>query len=283
MQIPDALIAAVRARKAILFAGAGVSSSLGLPLFDVLKAHLCKQLGLADASEYDFPILAEYFLLERGETGRDELLHWMKNIWHPDELNITCSAIHEHIVKLNFPVIYTTNYDAWIEWAFKARGRPYRKIIGVHDLAARKPGEVEIIKFHGDFDSPDSIVLTESSFLSRMSLDGPLDIRLRADSLARPLLFVGYSMSDPNIRFLLFKLQQLWAQHPEGGSKPESYIVVVERNSVQQRLLIQRGVQPIVSDEGDATAALQKFFEALSDAAADGNAGEFAGSGFRAQ
>ncbi|MBV8550728.1 MAG: SIR2 family protein [Acidobacteriaceae bacterium] len=266
MKIPEALVSAVAARKAILFAGAGLSCSLGLPLFDVLEAYLGKQLDLKDWNDYDFPILAEYFLLARQGTGRNELLRWMQEVWHPDGLDISRSRIHERIVKLNFPVIYTTNYDSWIECAFAARGRAFRKVIGVSDLVERKPDEVEIIKFHGDFDDPDSIVLTESSFLSRMSLEGPLDIRLRADSLARPLLFVGYSLSDPNIRFLLFKLQELWEQHSEEKNKPPaSYIVMVERNAVQERLLIQRGVHPIVAEADNATAALQMFFETLSD------------------
>jgi hypothetical protein len=46
-------------------------------------------------------------------------------------------------------------------------------------------------------------VLTETDFLNRLSFDSPLDIKLHADALGRTVLFIGYSMTDPNIRLLL--------------------------------------------------------------------------------
>ena len=264
MNIPETLVQAVRGRKAILFAGAGLSCTLGLPLFDVLTSYLGSQLNLPDWKRYDFPALAEYYLLQT--SASDELFRWMRKQWHRDDIDIQASRAHNCILDLNFPVLYTTNYDSWLECAFAARGVPFRKILNVNDLAETSVDEAEIIKFHGDFDDPSSIVLTESSFLQRMSLDGPLDIRLRSDSLARPLLFAGYSVSDPNIRYLLFRLQQLWAGYSEEWKKPKSYILMVERNEVQERLLRERGVEPIVSEESDASLGLIHFFEALLQA-----------------
>ncbi len=268
MNIPETLVAAIRERKAILFAGAGLSCSLGLPLFDVLTSYLGEQLGLETSNDVDFPILAEYYLLQTQQSGERRLFEWMKQTWHPLDIDISASQAHNYILDLDFPVIYTTNYDSWLECAFDVRQKPYRKIISVTDLADTGPNETEIIKFHGDFDDPSSIVLTESNFLRRMALDDPLDIRLRSDSLAKPILFVGYSISDPNIRFLLFKLQQLWAQNSETRRKPNSYVLMVERNELQERLLLERGVQPIVvSEECDASAGLTGFFRDLVAAA----------------
>ncbi|MBV9225130.1 MAG: SIR2 family protein [Acidobacteriaceae bacterium] len=261
MNIPETLVQAVREKKAILFAGAGLSCTLGLPLFDVLTSYLGSQLKLPDWERHDFPALAEYYLLQT--SASDELFQWMRKQWHRDNIDITASRAHNCILDLNFPVLYTTNYDSWLECAYAARGVPFRKVLSVSDLAETSTSETEIIKFHGDFDDPSSIVLTESSFLRRMSLDGPLDIRLRSDSLARPLLFAGYSVSDPNIRYLLFKLQELWAGYSEAWKKPKSYILMVERNEVQERLLCERGVEPIVSEESNASLGLVRFFEAL--------------------
>ena len=263
MNIPETLVQAVRQRKVILFAGAGLSCTLGLPLFDVLTSYLGAQLKLPEWRRYDFPALAEYYLLQT--SASEDLFRWMRKQWHRDNIDITTSRAHNCILDLNFPVIYTTNYDSWLECSFAARGVPFRKVLTVEDLAETSADETEIIKFHGDFDDPASIVLTESSFLRRMNLDAPLDIRLRSDSLARPLLFAGYSVSDPNIRYLLFRLQQLWAGYSEVGKKPQSYIVIVERNEVQERLLLERGVQPIVSEEGDASLSLIRFFEKLRE------------------
>jgi hypothetical protein len=262
MDVPEKLITAIKQRQVILFAGAGLSSHLGLPLFDVLKAHLGKELGIPNWDELDFPTLAEYYMLKT--KTRDELWSWMKQIWHPENLDVLASEPHRCIVGLGFPVIYTTNYDSWLETAFERAKKPFRKIVSVHDLAEASTGETEIIKFHGDFEDPDSIVLTESSFWRRMSLDEPLDIRLRSDSLGRPILFAGYSMTDPNIRYLLFKLRQLWEQHSDKAKKPTSYLLMQGVNEVQQGLLRERGVEPIVSVGRNANEQLTTFFRTLA-------------------
>jgi hypothetical protein len=265
--IPEALVSAVKQKKAILFAGAGLSCTLGLPLFDALTAHLRARLDLENGRQFDFPALAEYYLLQKPEAAA-ELFQWMKNTWHPGNIDIRSSEVHNYILDLDLPVIYTTNHDSWLECAYSARGKAFKKVVGVRDLAETHPKETEIIKFHGDFEDPSSIVLTESKFLSRMSLDQPLDIRLRSDSLARPILFVGYSVSDPNIRYLLFKLRELWAQHSDGRKKPASYVLMIKRQPVQERLLLERGVEPIVWEEPNPNQALAHFFAALAHAVA---------------
>ena len=263
--IPRTLVAAIKQKRAILFAGAGLSSSLGLPLFDVLTSHLAKELGIGESANIDFPLLAEYYFLQT--SRRDELFEWMRRTWHPENVRIRDSGPHNHIVDLDFPVIYTTNYDSWIERSFQERGKAFRKIVGVKDLAESKHEETEIIKFHGDLDTPATIVLTESDFLRRMSLDEPLDIRLRSDSLARPILFAGYSLSDPNIRYLLYRLRQLWSQYTDEDTKPSSYVLILEPNDIQERLLRERGVEPILFEEESPSAGLTKFFNALKAAA----------------
>jgi hypothetical protein len=259
--IPETLVTAIKQKRAILFAGAGLSSSLGLPLFDALTDHLAKELGIEQRANTDFPILAEYYLLQT--SRHEDLFNWMRQTWHPENIRIRDSEAHNDILDLDFPVIYTTNYDSWLERSFEARGKAFRKIINVKDLADSKPGETEIIKFHGDFNAPSTIVLTESDFLRRMSLDEPLDIRLRSDSLARPILFAGYSLSDPNIRYLLYRLRQLWSQHTDENVKPSSYILMLERNEIQERLLRERDVEPILFEQDDPSAGLTKFFKAL--------------------
>jgi hypothetical protein len=265
--IPESLIRAIKQKRAILFAGAGLSSSLGLPLFDVLTNHLAKELGIKETANIDFPLLAEYYFLRT--PGQDELFRWMREKWHPENIRIQESQAHNDILRLDFPVIYTTNYDSWIERAFEATGKPFRRVINVRDLAKSRPGETEIIKFHGDFDAPNTIVLTESDFLKRMGLEEPLDIRLRSDSMARPILFVGYSLSDPNIRYLLYRLRQLWSQHLDESTKPRSYILMVERDDVQESLLRGRGVEPIVFANDTPSAGLTNFFNALCEAVVD--------------
>jgi len=103
--------------------------------------------------------------------------------------------------------------------------------------------ETQIIKFHGDTISDDSIVLTESSYFERLAFDSPLDIKLRADMLGKSILFIGYSLSDINIRLLIYKLYQLWQKSNNSSKRPKSYLFLPTPNPIQETILNCRGIQ----------------------------------------
>ena len=253
------LIEAIASRQLILFAGGGLSQSLGLPDFRTLISHIGEDLGFAPGSidMADYPVIAEAYQVKHAQLGA--LRSWMDTVWHPPGVDIGRSELHNLIVDLEFPIIYTTNYDRWLERAFEARRKPFHKITNMADLTVPSEGATEIIKFHGDFDDDDSLVLTESSYFRRMMFDTPLDIRLRSDSLGRPLLFLGYSLHDLNTRYLLLRLQELWKSSPHSDQRPKSYIVMTERVEAQEIVLRSRGVLPITiagGDPGRATANL---------------------------
>jgi hypothetical protein len=266
-EIPETLIEGVRRREVILFAGGGISQNLGLPDFTALIQHLAGQLGMSDDhfSLNDYPVIAEAYIQNSGKLGA--LRSWMDTTWHPTSIDVKVSDIHNLIVDLNFPTIYTTNYDRWLEKAFEARGVNHRKITNVADLTHPLDDRIEIIKFHGDFEDDASLVLTESSYFKRMSFETPLDIRLRADSLARPLLFIGYSLHDMNTRYLLFRLQELWQNSDCASRRPLSYVLMSQSQPAQETVLRTRGVEPLVwadEDPGRATRLfLQKLLEAV--------------------
>ena len=113
------LIQSIREGKAILFAGAGLSMNLGLPSFGGLIDHLADELGFnRDLFQMsgDYLSLAEYYYQQKGKLG--PLRSWMDTTWHSSNVDISKSLIHQMIVELNFPTIYTTNYDRWIEKSF---------------------------------------------------------------------------------------------------------------------------------------------------------------------
>jgi hypothetical protein len=255
---------AIKARNVILFVGGGVSMNLGLPSWEELIEKLAEDLGY-DKDLYktlgDPLVLAEYYKLTK---GIGPLRSWMDRKWHNlEQVDITKSAIHRLIVELDFPIIYTTNYDRWIEFAFDAYSKEYVKIADVSDIKDIKEGKTQIIKFHGDFDNDSSIVLTESSYFDRLDFEKPLDIKLRADVLGRSILFIGYSLSDINIRFLLYKLNKLWEQANNTDAKPKSFMLLMKPNPVQERVLENRGIVTIISQNKDPRKGLTHFLETL--------------------
>ncbi len=260
----DELVEAVRGHRVVLFVGAGVSAGLGLPSWREL-IHL-----IADALGYDpdifsrlgdFQTLAEYYVLERGGIG--PLRSKLDLAWHPENIDLGISRVHQAIVELDAPLIYTTNWDRWLERSFERAGRDFQKVVSVRDLPRETSGVTQIVKFHGDFDDDESIVLADSSYLARLDFDTPLDIKLRADTLGRTVLFIGYSLADINMRYLLYKLTRLWLESAYASARPRSFIVLPRTNRVQEAVLESRGVRAIAHNEDDQTEGLRVFLETL--------------------
>lgn len=272
MDMNPELVDAYRQGQLILFVGAGVSRALELPSWRQLIDRMARELG------YDPEVfqtygndltLAEFCRLEH----KGQLKTFWKELdkeWHKDKAwqrdKIASSRLHGLVANSNFDLIYTTNYDRWLELAFKHYAKQNKrrpvKIVGVSDMAKVKPGDVQIVKFHGDFDNFDSIVLDESGYFERFAFESPLDIKLRADVLGRSVLFIGYGLTDPNIRYLFHRLAKLWQGRP-ARQRPVSYIFSYPPNPIQQRVLKEWNIEMLSSEEDDPQKALEDFLEAL--------------------
>lgn len=258
------LALAIREQKVILFVGAGISQNLGLPSFSELVEHLAQELGYDPeifSTHGDYLALTEYYKLEKGTIG--PLRSWIDRTWNTG-IDIRSSAIHKLIVDLEFPIIYTTNYDTWLEQAYDLHKKKFVKIVNVGDLTKVTPQVTQIIKFHGDPEDDSSIVLTESNYFSRLDFESPLDLKLRCDILGKSVLFIGYSLSDINIRYMLYKLNQQW-QRFSGYTdvRPKSFVFLTRPNPVQERVLCSRGIHAIVSDVDDPRKGLTDFLQRL--------------------
>ena len=258
----DQLIQAYRSKSLILFVGSGVSMELGLPSWRQLIDHMAEDINFDPDIYRTFGTdltLAEYHRIRKEKTG--SLNNWMDKEWHAKSINISKSHIHKLIVESNFDLIYTTNYDRWIELAFDNYKKPYQKIVGVNDLAIVDRNKTQIVKFHGDFDDDSSIVLDETSYFKRLEFESPLDIKLRSDTLARSVLFIGYSLEDINIRYLFFKLANLWKKSSNNSQQPLSYVFSSKPNPVQEEVLKQWNIKMISSLNDDPGKGLVEFME----------------------
>jgi hypothetical protein len=137
MEDLEYLVRAIRGRNAILFVGAGVSMTVGLPSWNTLIEHMADELEIALDSAEGQPInyftLAEYYRLRKGSIG--PLRSWMDRHWSVPEKMLKQSRVHELIVELDFPILYTTNFDRNLETAFELRGKSFVKIVDAKDIA----------------------------------------------------------------------------------------------------------------------------------------------------
>lgn len=269
------LVHALRDRRAILFAGAGVSINAGLPPWRELIARMGKEFGFDEGLRYglgvDYPVLAEYYRLRQGSIG--PLRSWMDRNWCVSEQRIRESKVHELIVQLDFPIIYTTNYDRNLEVAYTLYDRDFIKVINARDMAKTVEGVTQIIKFHGDFDDDQSLVITESDYFKRLSFDSPLDIKFRSDSFGKTILFIGYSMHDMNIRLLLHRLWQTWKQSGYEKDRPQSFVFMIERNPVEEAVLNQWGIRVLTEEAETPDQALVSFLTKLREGLDEARAG----------
>jgi hypothetical protein len=219
------LATAIRDRRAILFVGSGVSASLGIPTWDGLVGEIAKELGyepdVFKSLGASYLTVAEFYRLKMGGIGK--LRSWMDRKWTIDEEKLQSSRVHNLIIDLGFPIIYTTNYDRFIEDSYRLLGHAYHKVVGLRDLTNIAVG-TQIVKLHGDFSDDNSLVIAESDYFERLNFESPLDIRLRADVLGKSILFIGYSLSDINVRLLLYRLWKMWGASGYQTEQPKSFV-----------------------------------------------------------
>ena len=104
-------------------------------------------------------------------------------------------------------ITQTTNYDLFLENNFgKDHFQPY---IGQNELLFSTIYEVaEIYKIHGCCSKPDSIVINSHDYDLFVRKSAYLSSKILTLFLERPIIFLGYSVSDPNIRRILRSISE---------------------------------------------------------------------------
>lgn len=97
-------------------------------------------------------------------------------------------------------LIVTTNYDGFIEKQFDNR---IKVRIGNKGLFENTADINELYKIHGSIDDPNSIVITTSDYEKLKRTSAIVNAKILSKLTESPILFLGYSLTDENIRCLL--------------------------------------------------------------------------------
>jgi hypothetical protein len=232
----DHLAERIAREELIVLVGAGASRWAGLPTWSEVACALAKDLAselervLPDAPLRFRPprpdeLLSTETLIRIGEAyrfvcGEERLLRRLRALFRTRHLDPHELPLHALLVRLSAHVtaIYTTNFDDLLERAFSAAGKSYQVVAearDLHDWQYDRVGDrwvprYPIYKLHGSLDRPGTLVFGESDFQRRSDLSAhPIDLRFASDVVGRELLLLGYSFSDPNVRWLWTKLRDL--------------------------------------------------------------------------
>lgn len=281
-----------------LFVGSGMSrryiqSETWAGLLSRFAAKLDKPYAqYASAANGDFPTIAT-------ELANDFHPHWfasddyaLTRIIHSDPQFVSTPLkieISEYVKDLmrNLPVegrefdeleilrksviqgIITTNYDPLLEHLF-----PELEVyVGQEDLLFSNPeGVGEIYKIHGSYSNPDSLVLTQKDYENFGSRNAYLAAKLLTIFVEHPVVFLGYSLSDKNVREILMSIAKVLTKDNIGLLQNGLIFVQWDENATDPRMnktvipmdaLTLPIIEITVSDYDDVFLALSTLKERL--------------------
>lgn len=206
----------------------------------------------------DLQIL-EYFRIKKQNFA--QLTNWMVKYMDAPDDAIAASLLHRALCQLSqCNIYYTTNYDDFLERALRASSRNVQVIATEGDMGFNSSA-TQVVKFHGDFNYPDEMVLSEQQYYKRMKLESPLDLKLRSDLFGRAVLFVGYSFRDMNIAYLFQNVNEVFRQLPNSFSGKRAYILVHNPSDFENRLFHARNIEVIPTFGSDRSAATAEILQ----------------------
>lgn len=108
--------------------------------------------------------------------------------------------------KLNPQAIITTNYDNLLETLLPK----YEAIVGQHVIRQKKSTDIgHILKIHGSVEDCNSIVIEQQDYDHFFKKQIYLIAKLFTYFMEHPIIFIGYSLSDENIKSILYNVKQI--------------------------------------------------------------------------
>lgn len=217
MPWPVALVAELASRRCLFFLGAGASAGcLGAdgatrpPLWPAFLGALKAAAPAGTDFTAADSLLAKEKFLDAAEVLLSKLpaADFSRVVREKFvQPRFASSAVHLSVLTIDPKIVVTTNYDdIYDTFCRKGIARDgynvckYYEDHLVNDL--RSPVRL-IVKAHGCVSDPSRIVLTRSQYFKERQLHASFYNVLDALFLTNTVLFVGYSLSDPDIQLVL--------------------------------------------------------------------------------
>ncbi|NSV39001.1 SIR2 family protein, partial [Enterococcus faecalis] len=127
-------------------------------------------------------------------------------------------------------VIITTNYDNLTEKLLAEKGISPKIYIGQNGFFDKTIDWSELYKIHGDVDKPKSIVINKEDYALYDSNSILISAKILSNMIESPIIFLGYSLTDRNVRKLLKDFASQLPQEDVRKSSNRIFIVEYKEN-----------------------------------------------------
>lgn len=214
-----ALVDELCGRRVIIFLGAGATMSCvrtpppGLssktPSWPQLLEMLSAEASFScDDTEHVQKLTDKERYLDAAEVIRSKISNQeYSRILAREFRNIDTGELHESILRLDQRIVMTTNYDsAYEDLCMRGSARDGYSVLNYYDRGLgnrlRSPMRL-ILKLHGSVKQPEQTVLTRSEYFKAKAENPRFFALVQSLFATNTLLFIGYSLSDPDIQLLL--------------------------------------------------------------------------------
>jgi SIR2-like domain len=278
-RIPDKLKEAYKQKRCAVLVGAGASAGAGLPTWGAFLSKMVAEgqrhlLIKGDrAAEYRKLIKdpAKFLMIASGlkEDIRTYFDEFIDSTFIAPKPKPT--KLHNALVSLdNLQFVLTTNYDTIIERAYRLAGQDDVPVLSFSDVGELQrrlaKREFFILKAHGDAAKVgNGIILTELDYRDILYRQRAYQGLLSAMFTMFTVVFVGASMTDPEIRLLLNYIADAFA--PNAG--PSHYALMSEDEITQvekDRWYKDLNMQLVPVSKAHNYAEITEFLEVLAAA-----------------
>ncbi|MFZ5861746.1 MAG: SIR2 family protein [Nitrospirota bacterium] len=203
----------------------------------------------------DLPLnqIAEYAISETDLVTVQEYIRKLFEVFKP-------TPAHQLMCTFTWRGLATTNYDRLIEQAYETTPaavqvpKPFIENGDRVEEHLRDPRSVMLLKLHGCITrtaNPECpLILTTDQYIEYLKGRSRIFSHLREWAYELPLVFIGHSLQDPDLRAILLEMTQL------GERRPRYYAVVPRVDDVQRRFWEAKRISPL-------QGTFEEFLQAL--------------------
>jgi hypothetical protein len=237
INLPADLLKKIGEGRCIAFVGSGMSVGAGLPTWRKLLENM---ITWCEGNNVNLPARGELQkLLDEGKfllVAKVVVQALTQRQFHDLVVaeikipGIKPTELHRALVEIPFRAVLTSNYDTLIEDAYTVKMGSSPVVFTQLDLAelsrSLSNDEFYVFKNHGDIKRVDSIILTGQHYRDLIHGNAAYKIHIENVFTSNTVLFIGFSLSDPDLLGFLNELAYVFKNHTV------THYAILDRTSV---------------------------------------------------